>query len=73
MLLKVKGGTKVSNVVEYAMKAFNSKEHRVVVWSGAGGGVTKTISCAEIMKRDLPLHQVTRLCYQKYDISNNKN
>lgn len=35
-----------------------------MVWTGFGGGVGKTISCAEIMKRDFDLHQVTRLCYK---------
>ncbi|KAG4077065.1 hypothetical protein HA402_016052 [Bradysia odoriphaga] len=67
--MHVKGGTKVSNVVDFAKKAFDSKEHRSVVWSGSGGGVTKTISCAEIMKRDSEseLHQITRLCYRKVE------
>lgn len=31
------------------------------------GGVNKTISCAEIMKRHYKLHQVTQLCYQKVE------
>ncbi|XP_037046156.1 ribonuclease P protein subunit p25-like protein isoform X2 [Bradysia coprophila] len=67
--MHVKGGTKVSNVVDFAKKAFDSKERRSVVWSGSGGGVTKTISCAEIMKRDSEseLHQITRLCYRKVE------
>lgn len=66
--IQVKGGTKVPNVVEFAKKSFEAKEHRSVVWSGSGGGVTKTISCAEIMKRDSEseLHQITRICYRKY-------
>lgn len=62
--MHVKGGTKVPNVVEFAEKAFKSGEHKSVVWSGSGGGVPKTISCAEIMKRNFKLHQVTRLAYQ---------
>lgn len=64
--MHVKGGTKVTNVIEYAQKAFKSGECRSVVWSGCGGGVPKTISCAEIMKRNnKELNQVTRLAYQK--------
>jgi ribonuclease P/MRP protein subunit RPP25 len=63
--MHVKGGTKVSNVVDYAQNALKSGEQRSIVWSGSGGGVQKTISCAEIMKRDFNLHQVTRLAYQK--------
>lgn len=63
--MHVKGGTKVSNVVEFAEKAFDSGEYRSVVWSGSGGGVPKTISCSEIMKRNFEVHQVTKLAYQK--------
>lgn len=62
--MHVKGGTTVSNVTEFAKKALQSKEHRCIVWTGYGGGVGKTISCAEILKRDFPLHQVTRLGYK---------
>lgn len=62
--IQVKGGTAVPNVIEFATKALQSGEHRTIVWTGYGGGVGKTISCAEIMKRNFPLHQVTRLCYK---------
>lgn len=64
--MHVKGGTQVGNVIDFAEKAFKEGEYRSVVWSGSGGGVPKTISCAEIMKRNQPqLNQVTRLAYQK--------
>jgi len=62
---KVKGGTKVSNVIEFAQEALNKGEHRCVVWSGSGGGVVKTISCAEVLKRSHPLYQVTRMAYTR--------
>lgn len=62
----MKGGTAVSNVIEFAKKALQSGEHRTIVWTGYGGGAGKTISCAEILKRDFKLHQVTRLCYKTY-------
>uniref|UniRef100_A0A336M4U5 CSON003478 protein n=1 Tax=Culicoides sonorensis TaxID=179676 RepID=A0A336M4U5_CULSO len=65
--MHVKGGTKIQNVIEYARNALDSGEHKVVVWSGSGGGVPKTISCVEVMKRHYKLHQITRLCYQKVD------
>ncbi|KAH8390300.1 ribonuclease P protein subunit p25-like protein [Drosophila serrata] len=61
--MHVKGGTKVSNVIEFAQAALNKNEHRCVVWSGSGGGVGKTISCAEVLKRSHPLYQVTRMAY----------
>lgn len=62
--VQVKGGTNVSNVVEFAKNALETGEHRAVVWTGYGGGVGKTISSVEILKRDITLHQVTRLCYK---------
>lgn len=64
---QVKGGTAVPNVIEFAKKALQSGEHRTIVWTGYGGGVGKTISCAEVLKRDFTLHQVTRLCYKTYE------
>lgn len=62
--MHVKGGTAVPNVTEFAKKALQSEEHRTIVWTGYGGGVGKAISCAEILKRDFPLHQTTRLCFK---------
>lgn len=67
--MHVKGGTQVGNVIDFAEKALKAGECRSIVWSGSGGGVPKTISCAEIMKRNhQELHQVTRLAYQKWDL-----
>ncbi|EDW85560.1 uncharacterized protein Dwil_GK23087 [Drosophila willistoni] len=61
--MQVKGGTKVRNVVEYVHSSLNKGEYRMLVWSGSGGGVIKTISCAEILKQQQPLYQVTRMAY----------
>ncbi|XP_052892384.1 ribonuclease P protein subunit p25-like protein [Anopheles moucheti] len=65
--MHVKGGSAVTNLVEYAKKALEEGSHRSVVWSGSDGGVGKTISCAEILKRHFELHQVTRICYRKVE------
>uniref|UniRef100_A0A1I8Q4B0 DNA/RNA-binding protein Alba-like domain-containing protein n=1 Tax=Stomoxys calcitrans TaxID=35570 RepID=A0A1I8Q4B0_STOCA len=61
--MHVNGGTKVTNVVTYAKNALDKGDCKNIVWSGNGGGVVKTISCAEILKRSYPLYQVTRMCY----------
>lgn len=63
--MHVKGGSRIFNLVEYAKKALESGDQRALVWSGTGGGIGKTISCAEIMKKDFELHQITRVCYRK--------
>ncbi|XP_011209808.2 ribonuclease P protein subunit p25-like protein [Bactrocera dorsalis] len=59
--MHVRGGTKVPNVINYAKNALDNGEYRTVVWSGVGGGVVKTVSCAEILKRSYPLYQLTRM------------
>lgn len=62
----------MSNVTDPAIEALNSNKEICVVWSGAGGAISKTISCAEIMKRQIPeLLQVTRLDYKKYFVVKN--
>ncbi|XP_053690302.1 serum response factor homolog B [Sabethes cyaneus] len=65
--MHVKGGSRIFNLVDYAKKALETGEYRSMVWSGSGGGTGKTISCAEIMKKDFELHQVTRICYSKVE------
>ncbi|XP_044264835.1 ribonuclease P protein subunit p25-like protein isoform X2 [Tribolium madens] len=39
---------------------------KAVVWTGFGQSVGKTVTCAEIMKREhnIQLHQITKLCYR---------
>lgn len=60
--MHVKSGTKIRNVLGYAMKEFPS--YNSIIWTGTGNGIAKTISCAEIFKRKYEnLHQVTKLCY----------
>ncbi|XP_011689662.1 PREDICTED: ribonuclease P protein subunit p25-like protein [Wasmannia auropunctata] len=60
--MHVKGGTKIKNVLGYALKEFPS--YGSIVWTGSGHAVAKTISCAEIFKRKYEsLHQVTKLRY----------
>ncbi|XP_058838234.1 ribonuclease P protein subunit p25-like protein isoform X2 [Topomyia yanbarensis] len=65
--MHVKGGSRIFNLVDYAKNALETGEYRSMVWSGSGGGTGKTISCAEIMKKDFELHQLTRVCYSKVE------
>ncbi|KAL2088831.1 hypothetical protein ACEWY4_015730 [Coilia grayii] len=88
--MRVKEGSKIRNLMGFAMArmqgpsgatavevgrggAFgggtgtpgSSAGLRQVVFCGSGRAVTKTITCAEIMKRKLGgLHQLTKLCYK---------
>ncbi|XP_030761636.1 ribonuclease P protein subunit p25-like protein [Sitophilus oryzae] len=65
--MQVRGGSKIRNLLEYALKTF--PENKVVVWTGFGTSVGKAITCAEIMKREYNnvLHQVTKLAYRNVE------
>ncbi|XP_046484143.1 ribonuclease P protein subunit p25-like protein isoform X1 [Neodiprion pinetum] len=62
--MHVNSGTKIKNVLSYALKEIPG--YNCIVWSGAGQGIGKVITCAEICKRNHPsLHQITKLRYVK--------
>ncbi|PKK25274.1 ribonuclease P/MRP 25kDa subunit [Columba livia] len=63
--MKVKEGSKIRNLMNFAMAQMELKGRRQIVFSGSGRAVTKTITCVEIMKRKLGgLHQVTKVRYK---------
>ncbi|KAL1257245.1 hypothetical protein QQF64_012790 [Cirrhinus molitorella] len=70
--MRVKEGSKIRNLMGFAMARMQDEPGdmgqtglRRVVFSGSGRAVTKTITCAEIMKRKIGgLHQMTKLQYK---------
>ncbi|XP_058484701.1 uncharacterized protein LOC131459205 [Solea solea] len=74
--MRVKEGSKIRNLMGFAMARMQGEKCesgrdvsggglRQVVFSGSGRAVTKTITCAEIMKRKVgSLHQLTKLRYK---------
>ncbi|KAJ8340665.1 hypothetical protein SKAU_G00352980 [Synaphobranchus kaupii] len=77
--MRVKEGSKIRNLMGFAMARMQDGSGadgggarggaggglRQVVFAGSGRAVTKTITCAEIMKRKVGgLHQLTKLCYR---------
>lgn len=72
--MRVKEGSKIRNLMGFAMARMQGEKSgtggfdgglRQVVFSGSGRAVTKTITCAEIMKRKVgSLHQMTKLRYK---------
>uniref|UniRef100_A0A674F8B0 Ribonuclease P and MRP subunit p25, b n=1 Tax=Salmo trutta TaxID=8032 RepID=A0A674F8B0_SALTR len=73
--MRVKEGSKIRNLMGFAMARMQGDVSgvgvsgggglRQVVFSGSGRAVTKTITCAEIMKRKVgSLHQLTKLRYK---------
>ncbi|XP_076266369.1 ribonuclease P protein subunit Rpp25 isoform X2 [Rhynchophorus ferrugineus] len=65
--MQVRGGSKIRNLLDHALNNF--PDSKVVVWTGCGASVGKTVTCAEIMKREYnnTLHQITKLCYRSVD------
>ncbi|KAF7663464.1 hypothetical protein LDENG_00211070 [Lucifuga dentata] len=74
--MRVKEGSKIRNLMGFAMARMQGEKGgsrggvsgeglRQVIFTGSGRAVTKTITCAEIMKRKVgSLHQLTKLRYK---------
>nr|CAD7256921.1 unnamed protein product [Timema shepardi] len=63
---EVSACSKMRSVLGFAMKSF--KDERCIVWTGSGAAISKTISCAEIMKRRYRnTHQITKIGYRKVE------
>ncbi|XP_062926573.1 ribonuclease P protein subunit p25-like protein [Mobula hypostoma] len=63
--MRVKEGSKIRNLMGFAIGRMELEGTRQMVFTGSGRAVTKTITCAEIMKRRIRgLHQITRLRYK---------
>lgn len=64
--MRVKEGSKIRNLLAFAISSMAQPATRAIVFSGCGRATTKTVTCAEILKRRLAgLHQVTRLRYRR--------
>lgn len=62
--LQVNNHSKIRNMLGFAVKSFNQSDH--LVCSASGPSVNKAITCAEILKRQMPeLRQVTGIGYRK--------
>ena len=61
--MQVHGGSKIRNLLDVAIKGF--ADQGVVVWTGSGAAISKTISCVEILKRRQRAHQITKIVYKK--------
>ncbi|XP_072529496.1 ribonuclease P protein subunit p25a [Salminus brasiliensis] len=67
--MRVKEGSKIRNLVGFAMSRLQGEGPMApvsqVMFTGIGRAITKTITCAEIMKRNVQgLHQVSKLQYR---------
>ncbi|CAL8359424.1 unnamed protein product [Lota lota] len=67
--MRVKEGSKIRNLLRFAAARMQGQGQggvgglRQVVFTGSGRSLTKTITCVEILKRQVGgLHQVSKLC-----------
>ncbi|XP_077424110.1 ribonuclease P protein subunit p25-like protein [Vanacampus margaritifer] len=73
--MRVREGSKIRNLLRFATARMQSegkdsheRSPRQVLFTGSGRGVTKTITCVEILKRKVEgLHQVSKLYYKTVD------
>merc|ERR1711988_1201612 len=66
--MKVSSGSKIKNLMGYALKKYKEPEVKQISWNGSGLAVSKAISCAEIMKRKFKdVHQVNKVRYQRVE------
>ncbi|XP_040198903.1 ribonuclease P protein subunit p25 [Rana temporaria] len=64
-LMRVKEGSKIRNLVGYALPYMKSEDTKQIVFSAYGRAVTKAITCVEILKRQLGgLYQITKVQYK---------
>uniref|UniRef100_A0A665TD29 Ribonuclease P/MRP 25 subunit-like n=1 Tax=Echeneis naucrates TaxID=173247 RepID=A0A665TD29_ECHNA len=60
--VRVKDGSKIRNLLRYALSRMEGGV--AIIFTASGKGVSKAITCAEIVKRQVKgLHQLTKLLY----------
>lgn len=68
VIMKVKPGSKINNLIGYALRTMKPDDTKQIVFVGSGAGITKTVSCVEIMKRKMKnLHQISKVNYIKVE------
>ncbi|KAG1662974.1 Sodium-coupled monocarboxylate transporter 1 [Nymphon striatum] len=66
--VRVKGGSKLRNLIGFALSSFKDESKRHIVFTGHSDAISKAISCAEIVKTKLKnLHQVTKIDYAEQE------
>ncbi|XP_046367841.2 ribonuclease P protein subunit p25-like protein [Haliotis rufescens] len=66
--MRVSAGSKIRNIMGYAIKRMKEPDVKQITWNGSGHAVNKTISCAEIMKRKIKgLHQITKIRFRRIE------
>lgn len=68
VFVRVKAGSKIRNILGFAIQMFKKEENKHMVFTGRGDAIYKAITCAEIIKRKhKKLHQITRVNFHKVE------
>jgi len=66
--MKVNAGSKVNNLMGFALKKLKDPTVKRLTWTASGQAVAKAITCAEITKRKVKnLYQITSLKYKRIE------
>lgn len=66
--MKVHAGSKIRNILGFAITAFKDEAKKQIVFTGSGHALNKTVTCVEIMKRKFKnVYQLNKICYRKVD------
>lgn len=67
--MNVKAGSKIRNLIAFALQKFQDSTNKQIVWGGLGSqAITKVITCAEIIKRKIKnLHQVNDIRFKRIE------
>uniref|UniRef100_A0A8C5PSX7 Ribonuclease P/MRP subunit p25 like n=1 Tax=Leptobrachium leishanense TaxID=445787 RepID=A0A8C5PSX7_9ANUR len=64
--MKVKDGSKIRNLMGFALGRMEAEHVRQIAFSGSGKALGKVITCVEIMKRKIQdMHQITKICFKE--------
>jgi len=66
--MRVNAGSKISNVMNYAVRSLKDPTVQRLTWNASGQAITKAITCAEICKRKVKgLYQTTTLKFKRIE------
>lgn len=64
--MTVNYGSKIRNLMGFALKKMQEPTTKQIVWTGSGSAIPKAISCAEILKRKIKgLYQINKIRYKR--------
>ncbi|XP_038044796.1 ribonuclease P protein subunit p25-like protein isoform X1 [Patiria miniata] len=65
-IMRVKNGSKLRNLLGFALKKIKEEGTKRIIFTGSASAISKTITCVEIVKRNMKtLHQVSKIYHKR--------